>query len=278
MKKITTGLIYNKESYELSSEQKIVHTVIYDQYENSHLTLLISKVSEAINPDLPNNHIGEGHNIDTFLQHQKKVRFIINGGFNHYRKNFYDWKHQNFNIGDPVGIVKIREHYFEDFLSLENYGFLVQKDKGLPWDIITPKEYSKEYKYILGCTPLLIYDGKSIILNEHIMKPVDIGKINPPSILGHGMQNHPRTAVGMKNGNLYFFIVEGDDNQGGCTLYDLQQLGQMFKLDKLLNLDGGGSSQFRLIEHEKIIQNYIAPKDINRKLGHVLVIFDKTLK
>ncbi|NCQ52095.1 hypothetical protein GW796_09410 [archaeon] len=91
---------------------------------------MLSKLSEAILPRTKNNHIGEGSTMDDFLKAQPGVRFIINGGFNHYRKNFYNWTHQEYNVGDPVGLVKIRGHYFEDMLESSAYGFFCPKGKG----------------------------------------------------------------------------------------------------------------------------------------------------
>jgi hypothetical protein len=279
MKQITLGLSYHEIKQQFQGQEQIIHITQYNPTINSNLTLLISKVSEAILPNTFNNHIGEGDNIDNYLTKQKAVRFIINGGFSHYRKNFYEWEHQNFNVGDPVGLIKIREHFFEDYLNLEHYGFLVQKTKGDLWHILPKEDLTTNEKYILGCTPLLIYNGKSLTIPTEVMTPVAIGTINPPSVLGHGLQNHPRTAIGVKDNILYFITVEGDNTEhSGCTLLDLQQLGMELKLDSLLNLDGGGSSQFRLMTDQFTIQNNIAPEDKNRVLGHVLVIFDDSLK
>lgn len=244
---------------------------------SSTFTLLLSKMSEALLPDTKGNHIGEGGTFDDFIQKQKGVKFIINGGFNHYRKNFYEWKHQEFNIGDPVGITKIRNHYFEDILTLDNYGFFIQNNKKDPWKIVKYDDLNKNEKYILGCTPLLIFNGKKEELPRE-MNPVEKGKINPPSMLGHGMQNHPRTAVGLKNEKIVFIIVEGFKNNGGCTLKELQEIGLKLELDSLLNLDGGGSSQFRFKTNSGWLSNEIDEEDKNRILGHVIVLFDETLK
>ena len=236
---------------------------------------MISKVSEAILPNTIGNHIGEGTNMDDYLNYQKGVRFIINGGFNHYRKNFYTWSHQNFEIGNPVGLMKIREHLFEDYLDLQYYGFLTQLKKSDAWQIQTLNEITKKEKYILGCTPLLIYQKDKIELPLSLMSPIKKGSINPPSVLAHGLENHPRTAVATKDDDLYFITIEAP----GCTLLDLQQLGLELKLDNLLNLDGGGSSQFRIIKNtQEIIKNEVLPEDVKRVLGHVIVLFDETLK
>lgn len=278
MKKITSGLFY--EHCFLGNNNIGTHIISYQQKDSNQLTLLISKISEAILPNTFNNHIGEGATFETFLEKQKGVRFLINGGFNHYRKNFYHWHHQNFNIGDPVGIVKIREHYFNDYINLEQYGFLVQKEKGKNWDIIQYEKLNHNEKYILGCTPLLIWKNEKTLLSDNLMKPVPAGEINPPSMLGHGLQYHPRTAIGIKDSTIYFIIVD-NNNLGGCTLPQLQDIGQELNLDSMLNLDGGGSSQFRLIEKNDFGKKTIFNNNINDKnriLGHALVIFDENLK
>lgn len=266
--------------YHFSHKVRTVHVIQYEQSLDNGLTLLISKASEAVRPEEPNNHIGDGATLDGIIQSQSGIRFIINAGFNHYRKNFYQWNHQDFNVGDPVGIVKIRQHLFEDFIKLDNYGFLTQERKNEMWKITDGNGLNKEAKYILGCTPLLIHHNKIINIPEEEMIPVKQGEINPPSFLGHGLQDHPRTAVGIKDNVLYFIIVENNSiGTGGCSLLDLQDLGTFLELDSLLNLDGGGSSQFKLTTDEgHVFSNYVLPEDANRVLGHSLIIFDESLK
>ena len=260
---------------------KTVWIIRFDNFFTPNFTLLISKISEALLPNTIGNHIGEGGTFEHFLKEQKNVRFIINGGFNHYRKNFYNWPHQNFNIGDPVGVAKIREHYYEDFLELEDYGFFVQENKNMPWKIIKFNELDKNSKYILSCTPLLIYQGNALSLPYDKMIPLSKNMINPPSFLGHGMESHQRTAVGIKNNELYFILVECNsiENEDGCTLLELQSIGLKLELDSFLNLDGGGSSQFRLWNPgtKSWITNSVAEKDKNRILGHAIVLFDDEL-
>lgn len=277
MRHIVPGINYEKIKYYFQiNKHQIVHIVEFAQTLNKNLTLLISKVSEAINPDKKGNHIGDGSNLDEFIKKQNGVRFVINGAFSHYRKNFYDWSHQNFHIGDPVGIVKIREHLYKDFLDLNHYGFFVQEEKGSDWKIIKYNDLNYNEKYILGCTPLLIYDKKLCSLPLEVNNPVKKGEINPPSYLGHGMQAHPRTAIGLKNNKIYFINI--DFTYGGCSLSELQDLGLFLELDYFLNLDGGGSSQFKLIDNTSIISNEIELEERERILGHILVIFDESLK
>lgn len=264
--------IKNNLTYEkiISSTGDIVHVIVLKQGDPD-LTLLISKISEAVNPNEKSNQIGEGATIDEFLKKQNGVRFIINGGFNHYRKNFYEWKNQDFNVGDPVGVVKIRNHYFEDYIDIEHYGFFTQKNKKSPWYITNKLE--TDNKYILGCTPLLIYNGVKKNIPDEIMLPMQNGKVNPPSILAHGKQLHSRTAVGLKDGNVYFILMESC-----ATILQLQEFGFKFNIDSLLNLDGGGSSQFKLYHDGTYLKNNIQKEDIDRVLGHVIVLFDQSLK
>lgn len=255
--KITEHLSYEK----LQRSDATLHIIKLQQ--NSPHTLLLSKISEAVQPNTKGNHIGAGATMDEFLLQQKGVRLIINGGFNHYRKNFYSWAHQNFNVGDPVGVVKIRHHYFEDYHNLDHYGFFSQKDN--LWTISS--EIDVDSKYILGCTPLLILEGAA----RELPAMEVVAGINPPSILGHGMQSHPRTAVGIKDNLIYFLVAE----HPGLTIPQLQQIGLELKLDSLLNLDGGGSSQFRLLHEGKYLQPDVI--EAQRVLGHAIVLFDQSL-
>lgn len=257
-------------------KDRIVWSVELENSFSYNKSLLLSKVSEAILPNTKQNHIGEGSTIDEFIIKQPGVKFIINGGYNHYRKNFYDWQHNNFNVGDPVGIVKIREHFFQDLDSadINDFGFFIQNKKHDSWQIVKHESLSKNEKYILGCNPLLIFNKEAISLPIEKMKPIPHNQINPPSKLSHGLQNHPRTAVGIKNHKIIFIIVEGYDNTGGCSLLELQKIGMKLELDSFLNLDGGGSSQFRIKENNTWISNNVDKEDKNRILGNVIVLFE----
>jgi hypothetical protein len=276
---ITSGFFYSSYLFSLRERKNVVHLIRYNQAVNQDLTLLISKASEALLPDTPNNHIGEGGSINDIIEKQKGIRFIINAGFNHYRKDFYEWDHQDFNVGDPVGIVKIREHFFKDTLPVNDYGYFIQKSKKDNWSIANDSIADLNlHKYILGCTPHLIQNGLVVPIKTHL--PVPNGVINPPSYLGHSSQVHPRTAVAMIGDDIFFILVENnDDGSGGCTLEELQLIGNAFKFQEMLNLDGGGSSQFKLFtDDNEIINNFVSDEDKKRILGHVFILFDESLK
>jgi hypothetical protein len=266
--------------YLFSGREELIHIITYTQTKNKDLSLLISKSSEAVAPDTEGNLIGEGGSLDDIIKSQKGIRFIINAGFNHYRKDFYSWQHQSFNVGDPVGLVKIRENMFEDYIDIQHYGFLTQLKKGSKWTITDYDNLNKESKYILGCTPFLIHKKKPIRLPVQDMIPVKPGEINPPSFLGHGLQIHPRTAVAVSGRELVFIVVENNaQGTGGCTLEELQRFGVAMEFDSMLNLDGGGSSQYKFMaDNGFVISNYVLPEDRNRILGHSLIIFDESLK
>ena len=266
--------------YLFSGREETLSMINYYQNFDENLSMVISKSSEAVAPNVAGNVVGEGASLDDIIKSQKGIRFIINGGFNHYRKNFYSWKDDDFNVGDPVGLVKIRENLFEDYIDIKDYGFLTQNNKGDYWKITDYANLNKEAKYILGCTPLLIHKGKAVPIAVEEMIPVEDGEINPPSFLGHGMQIHPRTAVATLGRELIFIVIENNESgTGGCTLQELQNLGVAMGFDSMLNLDGGGSSQFRLMtDGGHVFSNYVLPEDKNRVLGHSLIIFDEKLK
>lgn len=278
MIEITNGISFGKNNVKINGEEIVINIIKYKQEYNKNLTMLLSKVSEAIMPNASFNHIGEGASIDTFLKSQKGIRFVINGGFSHYRKSYYEWHNDHYNIGDPVGLIKIRQHLYKDYLKLDGYGFLTQKEKGDNWEIKNNDNLDIDSKYILGCTPLLIFNRKALPLNINDMQPMPLGKINPPSVLGHGMEKHPRTAVGIKKDCLYFITLSTPDGSSGCSLIDLQKIGINFKFDFFLNLDGGGSSQFRLVKDEETFKNKVKKGENFRILGNVIVIFDDEMK
>lgn len=254
----------------LSSQRKVWKIRVRNEFADGKHTLLISKASEALQPDTEGNQVGEGGTIDELFEAHQDALLVVNGGFNHYRHNFYAWPHQNYQVGDPASIVKIRSHTYLDNVHPENvYGFLTQTAKRQPWRIATYPELDGNEKYFLGSVPLLIHNTTPLALPP---APATFppGEITPPSVLTHSGENHPRTAVGVSNdGSLVFVLVE----EPGCTLQELQHIGVDLGLESFLNLDGGGSSQFRARIGRGYVGNKVAPADQNRVLGHVLMLF-----
>jgi hypothetical protein len=262
------GLIYQQ----LSTPTTLIHVITYDQL-HAHLKLVLSKASEALQPGVHGNQVGEGGTLHQLIQSQPDLRFTINGTYNHYRKGFYPWHHDDYAVGDPVGLVKIREHLYNDNPHQECNGYL-QRLPDKTW--VIADEPNMSGKYILSSRPLLIHNREPIMLPLHEMEPLEVGSVNPPSFLNHGLQHHARTAVGSRGTELVFLIAESQETEGstGLTLPELQEVGTHLRLDSLLNLDGGGSSRFWLrTEEDKYLMNSTASEDENRVLGNILMLF-----
>jgi hypothetical protein len=242
------------------------------------LKLIASKSSEALAPNQQSNHVGEGGTFDDLVQSQPDLRFIVNGTYNHYRKSFYEWQHDSYEVGDPVGYVKIRDNIYSDVMYETLNGYLVSEGEG-SWKISSVRP--PESKYVLSSRPLLIHNEMQLSLPIEEVTPVDEGVVNPPSFLGHGLQNHARTAVGAsQNDELVFVIAEGEGagTSAGISLPQLQDFGTYLGLKMLLNLDGGGSSRFWMkAEDGTIFENRVADEDKNRILGHTLMMFSVNL-
>lgn len=267
------GLRYTQLRFLSEEQESVVHVIRYGQ-QLSHLKLVVSKTSEALHPNAPANHVGEGGTMSELVASQPDLRFAVNGTFNHYRKGFYNWPHDGFQIGDPVGLVKIRGHYYDDHAYLTANGYL-ESVTGQDWRISEHPDQGS--KYILSSRPILLWEGKPVPLPADEMVPVEAGMVNPPSFLGHGLQRHARTAVGVDGkGNLVFIVVEGEGagESAGVTLLELQKIGEQLALVSMLNLDGGGSSRFWMkAEDGSVRENQVAPEDEERVLGNVLMLF-----
>ncbi|MBS0626971.1 MAG: phosphodiester glycosidase family protein [Verrucomicrobia bacterium] len=114
------------------------------------------------------------------------------------------------------------------------------------------------FEYILGGTPLLVYNGlkiKDFEFEETI-----------PSFL---RDKRARTALGiLPNGNWIFVVVDKTSLFDGMTIDELADF--MIKLGCLfaLNLDGGGSST---MVYEGLVKNNLCGEKINDKQTHRLV-------
>lgn len=269
----TGGLNYQL----ITTEYSNVHVIVYDQ-NNLQLKLILSKSSEALHPHTNDNHKGEGGVFSDIVLSQPDIIFAVNGTYNHYRKNYYPWHHNEYLVGDPVGLVKIREHVYNDNPHLTYNGYL-QRGANKTWEISdTP---NMESKYILSSRPLLIHRSHSVELPLDEMKPPLANTITAPSFINHGLQHHARTAVGIKKNKIFFIIAESEETEHskGITLPELQTLGEHLHLESLLNLDGGGSSRFYLARSNNApLQNKTSVEDEHRIIGNTLMIFNTLVR
>ncbi|NGX56827.1 MAG: hypothetical protein K1060chlam5_01073 [Candidatus Anoxychlamydiales bacterium] len=135
-------------------------------------------------------------------------------------------------------------------------------------DLTSSKDWEKR-EYILGGTPLLIYDNEKIIDFSSEL-----------TILSFLNNKHSRTAIGvLPNGRMIFIVVDKTSIYDGMTMYELLDLLCSFNCMYALNLDGGGSSTM-VFENE--IKN--SPhgdededksKNITRRISDAIIINSK---
>lgn len=284
---VTEGLTRLHFRGSLFGRMQNINAVEYEQEKNPKLTLLISKISEAMSPKMAGRHRGPGAPLADVPSLQPGIRFMINGGYSHYRHNYYPWP-TSFEIGDPVGLTIIRDHQWVSVTAaadLKRFGFFVQTQSGFPFAILNYDQVQAvlHAKYILSCSPLLIEDDQYVSLKQMRAYPLWPGEVNPPGHLGHVFHPNPRTAVGIRsNGDLVFVTVDGRSVGGssGMEIAELTALMRTLQARTALNLDGGGSTQTHLaISGRQVsIVNHVDPEDSRRDIGNALIIFDESLK
>lgn len=103
--------------------------------------------------------------------------------------------------------------------------------------------------------PMLIKDGQFVTANEGVAT-------------GVSNRRHPRTAVGRtSDGRLWWVVIDGRNSwhSRGMTFDDMKKWGMDNGFVDLLNLDGGGSSEF--IYHGKIMNNPSDGRERNLPYG-----------
>lgn len=122
------------------------------------------------------------------------------------------------------------------------------------------------FDYIVGGTPLLIYNNKKIY--DYSSEQTYVSFL---------VNKYARTAIGIKeNGNLLFLVVDGEniENSLGMTIDELRDF--MFDLgcNFALNLDGGSSSSM-VIEDELINEPMNCISITDRKVSDAILILEK---
>jgi exopolysaccharide biosynthesis protein len=232
--------------------------------------MVISKMSAAIG----NGHIGEGANLQEFLEKQKDTEVIINGGYFYFEKVKETYGIElpmGKNVGDGFGICKISDNSYADTSSCSDRmgGWVVQRCKGEPFELIpnisgTTPPKCEEYKYILSCSPLLMMEGKRV---TNPVTPLEIKeKKGPPGHLGHLTQPNQRSLIGQRlDGSLVFIST-----QNGIIFEDMQELVEKSGCQTAMALDGGGST-FLWEKGQPKVQG-----DKTRVVGNSIVVFAET--
>jgi exopolysaccharide biosynthesis protein len=247
-------------------ERSAAHLVVVPPLVHS-TRMVISKMSEAIG----NGALGEGSNLQDFIEKQEDTEFIINGGYFYFEKvvetygiELPDGKH----VGDGFGICKIRDYLCGNINATSERigGWLVQRCRGEPFELIPnvslnlPIKYG-EYKYILSCSPLLIMDGKRV---PNPITPLETKeKKGPPGHLGHLNQPNQRSLIGQRDDGSLIFI----STQNGIIFEDMQELMEQYDCHTAMALDGGGST-FLWEKGTPKVQG-----DKTRVVGNSIVVF-----
>jgi len=273
--KTFTGTLYGRR------QNLCMIEILQGEKRNPHLTPLVSKVSEALYPREPANHIGDGATIGEVFEVQTGAVIAVNLLFQHYLEDYYVWDGDRYYLGDPVGWNKIRSQVYGDPQEIEkrkDWGYLCQKEKGAPFEVLPPVsgERLTGYHYAVGCGPLICHDHQIRPLQEIEAEPLHPNAICPPGNLGHLFDRAQRTVVGIKDdGTLVFLTVDGrqPDFAEGMNYAELSGLVQTLGWYSALNLDGGGSTA--IYDRENGFLNHPKEGDEKRKLCTLFLICNK---
>ncbi len=281
---LSPGLTYKSYHGELFGAPQNIRVAEYQQGNNPQLTLLVSKISEAITPGVSGNHRGTGVPLNHIPKVQPGIRFMMNGGYSHYRKDYYPWP-TSFEVGDPVGYTQIRRNIWlsvRDPEELRFYGYLVQRSKGAHFEVLDYSDFVRmgEAQYVLSCSPFMIRNGDMVMLDKMGAFPLPEEAINPPGHLGHLFRANPRTMIGIREDNtLVFVTVDGrnEDHSKGFTIAEMTALMRVLNVKNAVNFDGGGST-LMYVKRDNSEGEVVNQTELERAIGNALIIFDESLK
>lgn len=281
-KQIGSGLnLFKFTGKMFGSNQKISVLRLEDpSHAGSQYQLRVIKSNDAI------RHSEDDPKIDMTkaIQEIPGAIALVNGGYFHYRKNFYPWpKEDKFEADDPVGALMVNGKCIS----------VNPKDKPL-WGMlkifqdhhckISEEDMEeKDIKDVLGCAPVLIKKGKRTDLHSRTLEATaKVFNASPPGrFVDHIHDKHPRTLIGVKeDGTTFLVSVEGREREAeGMNNDELAELMSFLGVRDALNLDGGGSTQMLLKNTEDSSIQWIvksADKRVDeRSVATALAIVDK---
>ncbi len=134
---------------------------------------------------------------------------------------------------------KILEPYFPKILNRSEFRILTDSKGKLFYDIAPHNEAVKDGLTLLHSVqagPMLFPDLR---LEEEFFVLVKDGKIISES--ASALHKYARTAIGIRENNVYLFIVT---NEAPMTLEELADLTRKWGMEKSMAFDGGGSTSF----------------------------------
>ncbi|MBQ7450010.1 phosphodiester glycosidase family protein [bacterium] len=195
--------------------------------------------------------IEQGFDTSENVFKNNKFELVVNGGYFDFKNKktvsfvMKDEKialdpMQNEHLSDNPGI--------RDFVDLiYNRGEIRRMDCGgeIKYDILKHYDLVKDGCKIidsLQAGPILYPENKSD--EEFFTKKDADGNLTRNAIQGN--YKKPRTAVAIKNNNVYFIIAT---REHPMTLDEIAEFGRKNHFEKVLNLDGGGSTSFTNAEY-----------------------------
>ncbi len=134
---------------------------------------------------------------------------------------------------------KVLEPYLDKILNRSEFRIIEDEEGNIEYDIARHNDPVKEgfkIKHSIQGGPLLFPDLK---LEEEFFILKKDGKIISES--ASALHKHPRTAIGIRDNNVYLFIAT---RENPMTLEELSDLTRKWGMEKALGFDGGGSTSF----------------------------------
>lgn len=158
---------------------------------------------------------------------------------------------------------KVLEPYLDKILNRSEFRIIEDEEGNLEYDIAQHNDPIKEgfkIKHSIQGGPLLFPDLK---LEEEFFILKKDGVIVSES--ASALHKHPRTAIGIRENNVYLFIVT---RENPMTLEELSDLTKKWGMEKALGFDGGGSTSF----DAKEIHIKCEKDDTQRKVKSFLIL------
>lgn len=153
--------------------------------------------------------------------------------------------------------------YLDKILNRSEFRILENNEGKIKYDIALHKDDVPEgyvIKHSIQAGPMLIPD---LNLEKEFFILVKDGKIISES--ASALHKYSRTAIGIKNNNIYLFIIT---NENPMTLEEVAKLAQKWGMEKAMAFDGGGSTSFAAKEIKIISEK----DDQARKLKSFLIL------
>jgi len=132
---------------------------------------------------------------------------------------------------------KVVEYTHKSMGQLSNGAVIMDGEKVeiVPWNVKDERNLYPDSiatvaladKDVMVCGPLMIQNGKELKFYSE----------------SHVLGRHPRSAIAVRDGSVFFVVVDGRSKRSkGVTIPEFAHLLRVMGMEEALNLDGGGSS------------------------------------